>query len=59
MNKNRERMLDEMIRIYGFEHEVVIEFAKLCETWELDKDNLLEAILKAHKEFPQIEDDEK
>lgn len=51
-------MLDEMIRIYGFEHEVTIEFAHLLETWYESDDFMLEQILKAHKEFPQIEEEE-
>ena len=27
----REKLLDRMIRIYGFEHDAVIEFAELIE----------------------------
>jgi len=57
MSENRERLLDEMIRIYGFEHEVVIEFARLCETYEGD-DLMLEQLVKTHKEFPQIENED-
>lgn len=56
MTENRERMLSEMIRIYGFEHEVTIEFARLLESDTMtDKD--LETILKAHKENPVMLDE--
>lgn len=27
----RENLIDRMIRIYGFEHPIVIQFAELCE----------------------------
>ena len=44
----REQLLDRMIRIYGFEHEVVIEFARMCESDNFtDKD--LEVIVEAHE----------
>lgn len=46
----RDEMLAEMIRIYGFEHEVVIAFAELMENPNIP-DHALEAILKYHKEF--------
>lgn len=47
----REQLLDRMIRIYGFEHEVVIEFARMCESDNLtDKD--LEVIVEAHEANP-------
>jgi hypothetical protein len=29
----REQLLDRMIRIYGFEHDIVIDFAKMCESY--------------------------
>ena len=47
----REQLLDRMIRIYGFEHEVVIEFARMCESDNFtDKD--LEVIVEAHEANP-------
>lgn len=53
----REELLTRMIQIYGFEHEVVIEFAGLMEN-DSFSDEMLEAIVKAHEENPQIEEDE-
>ena len=52
----REQLLDRMIRIYGFENPIVIEFARLIETKFSDHD--LETIVKAHEEFPQFEDED-
>lgn len=56
MTTYRENLLDRMIRIYGFEHEIVIEFARLMETEMSDHD--LETIVKAHEEFPVFDDEE-
>lgn len=27
----RENLIDRMVRIYGFNHSIVIQFAELCE----------------------------
>lgn len=56
----REKLIDRMIHIYGFENPIVIEFCKLCEKWEdtNEKDKLLEAIVKSHEEFPQFDDED-
>lgn len=56
ITENRERMLSEMIRIYGFEHEVTIEFARLLES-DIMTDKDLEVILKTHKENPVMLDE--
>ena len=59
MNELREKLLDRMIRIYGFEHEIIINFARLCETWD-DTDaynQALETLVKAHEEFSQTEEE--
>ena len=53
----REELLTRMIRIYGFEHEVVIEFARLMEN-DSFSDEMLEAIVKAHEENPQVTEEE-
>ena len=60
MSELREKLLDRMIRMYGMEHEIVISFAKLCETWDNGGiwDEALETLVKAHEEFPQIEDED-
>ena len=52
----REKLIDRMVHIYGFENPIVIEFCKLCEAWEdiEDRDHLLEVIVKSHEEFPQL-----
>lgn len=54
----RGQLLDRMIRIYGFENPIVIEFARLIET-EIS-DDALKTLVEAHEEFPQydIEDED-
>lgn len=32
MNEFRKTLIDRVIKVYGFEHEIVIEFASLCES---------------------------
>lgn len=56
----REQLLDRMIKIYGFEHEVVIEFARMCEEWlpTENNNNALETLVKCHEENPVGFDDE-
>ena len=56
----REQLLDRMIKIYGFEHEIVIEFAKMCEEWLPTKNNdkALETLVKCHEENPVGFDDD-
>ena len=55
----REKLIDRMIHIYGFENPIVIEFCNLCEAWKdiEDRDHLLEVIVKSHEEFPQLNDE--
>lgn len=48
----KEKLLDRMIHIYGFEHEAVIQFAAVMDTLDTET---LETIVKAHEAFPQIE----
>ena len=52
----REKMLDEMIRIYGFEHEVVIQFARLVENPDIP-DKVLRTLLLVHQEYPLEDED--
>ena len=33
MNKIREQLADRMIRLYGFESPITIDFCRLCEEW--------------------------
>lgn len=48
-NKMREELLIRMIRLYGFEHKAVIQFAELMEK-NFDT-KILETIVKAHEDF--------
>lgn len=54
---NREQLLTRMIRIYGFEHQIVRDFAVLMTRPQFD-DKTLETIVKAHEEYPMIENEE-
>ena len=56
----REQLLDRMIRIYGFEHEIVIEFARMCKEWlpTESNDKALEILVKCHEENPVGFDDD-
>ena len=53
----REQMLTAMIRLYGLEHEVVIEFARLIENPNID-DKTLQTLVMVHQECPLIEDED-
>ena len=57
MNTMRKSLIDRMIKIYGFEHPVVIQFTELCERWKDTKDNdkVLRIIVESHEEFPVLE----
>lgn len=47
-----DTLIKRMVRIYGLEHPIVIQFTRLVELgWE---EELLEAIVEAHEEFPEI-----
>lgn len=50
----RETLIDRMIRIYGFEHSIVIQFAELCERMADTEYNnkALIALVKAHEKNP-------
>lgn len=56
----RENLLDRMIRIYGFENPLVIEFANACNKYvnSAEWDKTLETIVKSHEETPYIFDEE-
>ena len=53
----REQLIDRMIRIYGFEHDVVIEFAKKKKK-DCFTDRNLEVIVECHEANPVGFDDE-
>lgn len=59
MDAKRNELIDRMMRLYGFENPIVIEFCRLCEKWEgTDKEKLLETIVKSHEEFPQFDSED-
>jgi hypothetical protein len=49
--RTREEMLTEMIHLFGFEHEKVIDFATKCEDWADNNFNndRLEGIIAKYK----------
>lgn len=51
MTEIREKLLERVIRVYGFEHEITIGFAKLCENTDFS-DKFLEVLCIAHESFP-------
>ena len=53
----KEKLIDRMVRIYGFENPIVIEFCRMCERGEIIED-LLELIVEAHENCPQFDDEE-
>ena len=57
MNTMRKNLIDRMVKIYGFEHPVVIQFADLCERWKDTKENdkVLRIIVESHEEFPVLD----
>ena len=53
----RKEMLTKMIRLYGFEHEAVIQFGRLMAKSQIS-DETLETIVKCHEECPLWEDED-
>ena len=47
----REKLLDRMIQLYGFEDDIVIEFARFIEDNNITTE-VLERIVVAHEENP-------
>lgn len=54
MSEFKKQLIDRMIRIYGFEHQVVIDFVKACESNQFEE-YVLEIVVKLHEEHPWIE----
>lgn len=54
MSETRERLIDRMIKVYGFEHPVVLDFCKLCES-EWMSDQALTITVECHEEYPITE----
>ncbi len=53
MKDKREELLTRMIRIYGFEHHDVIEFARLLERGDVSIETL-ESVVRSHEMFPRF-----
>ena len=60
MSDFREKLLDRMIHIYGFEHPLVIQFAEACESYVNypQWDRALEVLVEAHEAHPYKEQEE-
>ena len=60
MNPMSENLLARMIKIYGFEHPIVIKFAKLCERIEniAIYDKALRILAESHEKYPRLDTDE-
>ena len=60
MNTMRKNLIDRMIRIYGFEHPIVIRFTKQCECMEDTAiyDTILRLAVEAHEKYPNLDTDE-
>lgn len=60
MTTYRERLIDRMIAVYGFEHPIAIRFAQLCEDYEESERNnkLLRVLVEVHEANPYYEEDE-
>ena len=60
MSKYREQLVDRMIRIYGYENEIVIKFCEVCELSpdSAEWDKICELLVSSHEKFPQMEDAE-
>lgn len=56
--KNREQLINRMIRIYGYEHKIVLQFAALCERAADNEinDKMLWLLVAAHEETPVFEE---
>ena len=60
MNKIREQLADRMIRLYGFENPITIDFCRLCEELSDTEayDNALATLVKCLEEAPQCFEEE-
>mgnify|MGYP001772292196 CR=1 FL=1 len=53
----KEKLIDRMVHIYGFENPIVIEFCRMCDRGEIIED-LLDLIVELHEKCPQLDEDE-
>ena len=56
----REQLMDRMIRIYGFEHEIVIAFCAMCETYPNTEayEEMLRVLVEWHEEYPVFDEED-
>ena len=59
MTNFRENLIDRMIRLYGFENPIVIEFCRMCENLEVNdwNDRELSILVEAHETTPVFDED--
>lgn len=55
MTDKRQHMVDRMIHIYGFEHPVTLDFARMCDM-DWMSDEALETTVRVHEEYPLVGD---
>lgn len=60
MTNFRENLVNRVIRLYGFEHFVTIEFCKLAESYEDNawNDAILETAVQAFEANPYFYEEE-
>ena len=58
MSAYRENLIDRMIRIYGFEDPIIINFCAYCENWENNdwNDKILTILVESHEANPIFSD---
>lgn len=56
----REELMNRMIRLYGFESPITIDFCWMCEEWPNTEanDHALATLVKCHEEAPQYFEEE-
>ena len=56
MTEIRKAMVDSIIRLYGFEDERTIEFARIAENWadNTDHDKMLRSIVESHIHYSVV-----
>ena len=57
MSDYRKNLVDRMIRLYGFESEIVVLFANMAEKYTDSKawDNVMLMLVEAHEAHPNEE----
>ena len=55
MSDYRDKLITRMIHVYGFEHDAVIGFVKMCETYpeNFESNLVLTQYVEAHEQYPQ------